>query len=1500
MINYLKYLLLITFSSFSFATTIHVATTGSDDTGDGTEANPYATIQKGINNLSSGDTIIVYDGNYNGAININTGDIVIKSQNGNLYTSLNTVIYLGNYDALIEGFEISLDPLFLGGNVGVHIDSGFLNFRDCNFSHFEADPGRFMFDNDYGNLIFNNVSMDSLTHSSDDFLNNRGYTKFVNSILNNSLGGLWAPTSYEGEIIFSNSFLSDDFFVNNCQIDSTFNSTILQGTIKYHATNSILITMFSPTISEVSYCLSPEYIAGDGNITSDPFFCDPGNDNYTLSENSPAVGSSSSGGNIGFFPVGCGVYDAIYFVSNNGSDENGDGSINNPYFSIQTAIDIANDFDTVKVDDGIYMENIYLSKRVALVGESREGTIIDGSNSGRCVELGNGASISSFTLTNGLAGGGAALFDQGGSLIDNLLIKNNKSTHVGYVPAGILVANSSEIKNCIFYQNEGWVTGVESYGDVNISNCLFNENINIEEDGNSGWLFLRVSGTTTLNGLTIVDNQMPYLFETNGGGLSDFYLLNSIVYNNLSGDIDGNITVSHTNFQGGIDGDGNIDTNPFFCDPVNNNYFLSENSQCVAAGIDGMNMGAYGIGCESLMESLTINEIMNNPSAVSDSDGEWFEIYNNGDVSHDLNGWTIKDNGSDSHVISSSLVINPGEFKVLSNNFNQNTNGGLVVDYQYDGINLANGDDELVLIDPNGTVFDSVAYDGGPEFPDLTGASMGVIDAEIDNNVGSNWQASTTAYGEGDLGTPGLPNFSSDIDVALTTIDFDTVLVGESSDKVLTISNTGNTILVIDSIYTSSGLFTLPFTETSIETSLELTITFTPSEYGVVEDMLVIKTNDPDESHLEIPLIAFGYVPSPNIVLETTSIDFGTVMDGLTETIELNVANDGDAALSLSSVYIEGSTNFTIPNFSTSVAENDTGLIDIQFSPDDETSFSGTLCIVSNDPDTDTLMLALSGVGGEQAPIMTLSDDELYFGTVQAGTTVEREVIIYNEGMLDLEIEEITINGSDYYTTTFSDGSVEPGDSVVVPFSFAPTEQVAAVMATATVASNDGTQTIELKAGYNGPVWHVATIGSDETGDGTEENPFATIQYGIDNIPENDSILVHEGIYFENINFNGRKISVIGENKETTIIDGNQNGSVVTFENGEDSTSTLSDFKIMNGFSVGGGGIFFEASSPTLNNLLIINNYAESFGGGIHCNNNAGPIFNNVIFENNNSYRGGGINIEGQSNPLFFNSIITNNSGSYAGGAYIWGSNSTFSNVVIAENQSDAGEGAFSIIESNISFTNCTITGNQAESGGGIFFSESSISVLNSIFWDNVPFNMYENPGDDDGANNISLSYSNFQGGWEGVGINNIDLNPLFCDQSSGDFTLAENSPCIGSGENGTDIGALGVGCENAILSLDKELLPNNFALHQNYPNPFNPTTKIIYDLPEASYVTLSIYDLMGREVRTIINSKQTAGFKNIQWNATDNLGKSVPAGMYIYTIQAGEFRQTRKMVLLK
>jgi len=90
------------------------------------------------------------------------------------------------------------------------------------------------------------------------------------------------------------------------------------------------------------------------------------------------------------------------------------------------------------------------------------------------------------------------------------------------------------------------------------------------------------------------------------------------------------------------------------------------------------------------------------------------------------------------------------------------------------------------------------------------------------------------------------------------------------------------------------------------------------------------------------------------------------------------------------------------------------------------------------------------------------------------------------------------------------------------------------------------------------------------------------------------------------------------------------------------------------------------------------------------------------------------------------------------------------------------------------------------------------------------------------------------------------------------------------------------------------------FTLSQNYPNPFNPTTTLQYELPTDAQVKIRIFDILGKEVKTLVNNQQNAGFKSIQWNATNNAGQPVSAGLYLYTIEAGAFRQTKKMVLLK
>lgn len=158
---------------------------------------------------------------------------------------------------------------------------------------------------------------------------------------------------------------------------------------------------------------------------------------------------------------------------------------------------------------------------------------------------------------------------------------------------------------------------------------------------------------------------------------------------------------------------------------------------------------------------LIINEIMQNPANVADEAGEWFEIHNAGGTAQDINGWTISDNGTDSHTINQSVIVQPGGFVVLCINDDTAANGGFTCDYKYTDITLANDDDEIILKDSSSVLIDSVAYDGGAAFPDPDGASMMLVDPSSDNNVGGNWKTSytdiLTASGN-DLGTPGLPN----------------------------------------------------------------------------------------------------------------------------------------------------------------------------------------------------------------------------------------------------------------------------------------------------------------------------------------------------------------------------------------------------------------------------------------------------------------------------------------------------------------------------------------------------------------------------------------------------------------------------------------------------------------------------------------------------------------------------------------------------------------------
>ena len=110
----------------------------------------------------------------------------------------------------------------------------------------------------------------------------------------------------------------------------------------------------------------------------------------------------------------------------------------------------------------------------------------------------------------------------------------------------------------------------------------------------------------------------------------------------------------------------------------------------------------------------------------------------------------------------------------------------------------------------------------------------------------------------------------------------------------------------------------------------------------------------------------------------------------------------------------------------------------------------------------------------------------------------------------------------------------------------------------------------------------------------------------------------------------------------------------------------------------------------------------------------------------------------------------------------------------------------------------------------------------------------------------------------------------------------------------------LWLGGQDLGIKNSPDVMPSNYFLSQNFPNPFNPITTLKYELPADSFVDVTIYDMLGNVVNNLINTNQSSGYKSVQWDATNNQGELVSAGVYLYKIQASDFVDTKKMILLK
>ena len=417
---------------------------------------------------------------------------------------------------------------------------------------------------------------------------------------------------------------------------------------------------------------------------------------------------------------------------------------------------------------------------------------------------------------------------------------------------------------------------------------------------------------------------------------------------------------------------------------------------------------------------------------------------------------------------------------------------------------------------------------------------------------------------------------------------------------------------------------------------------------------------------------------------------------------------------------------------------------------------------------------------------------------------------------------------------------------------------------------------------------------------------YATIQAGINATVDGDTVLVQPGTYVENINFFAKTICLISSaGAEETIIDGNQEGSVVTMTSDEliETSPVLDGFTLTNGNTDGGGGIKCGLMNPIFKNLIITNNHADGGGGILLVSSDA--YFENIVISNNSALNGGGVYDWSSSN--FMNTIIANNTATYAGGGIYMagggGAQPYLSQTLIINNTAERGGAIYTNALSDLrSLLNVTIANNTASvNGGGIHASDNlwgEISLQNCIMWNNLPEETY--------GDQISIAYSDIQGNWEGIG--NIDADPLFVDAAGGDYHLTEFSPCIDAGDptspfdpDGTiaDMGAFYYHQDVGIN--DNELPVNNYNL-TNHPNPFTGETTISFSLTTNLHenTRIEIFNIKGQLVKQLVVNPESVrdglGNQQIIWNAN-----KFANGVYFYKLVVdGKAIDTKKMILLK
>jgi photosystem II stability/assembly factor-like uncharacterized protein len=405
--------------------------------------------------------------------------------------------------------------------------------------------------------------------------------------------------------------------------------------------------------------------------------------------------------------------------------------------------------------------------------------------------------------------------------------------------------------------------------------------------------------------------------------------------------------------------------------------------------------------------------------------------------------------------------------------------------------------------------------------PSASGKRTGVITVTSNDPDESN----VLVYVQG----MGVSSPVPDVRVVPTALDFGSVYVGSLLEKKFQLHNDGNALLQVSSITSSSNQFVIPQKSNVLPGSMvEITVRFTPTSAGTKAGTITITSNDPDEPTTPVSVQGIGVQTVPDIRVVPTALNFGSVNVGQSSDKKLQIHNDGNALLHVTSITSTSSMFMVLNSFS--VPPGGMVEVTVRFAPTSAGVKTGTITITSDDPDEPTTPVSVQGIGIQTVPDIRVVPTALNFDSVNVGSSLEKKFQMHNDGNALLQVSSIASNSSQFVIP--QKYNVQPGSMVEITVRFTPTS-AGTKAGTITITSND----------------------PDEP-----TTPVSVQGIGVQTVP--DIRVVPTALNFGSVN-----VGQSSDKKLQIHNDGNAELHVTSI------TSTSSMFIVLNSFSVPPGGM---------------------------------------------------------------------------------------------------------------------------------------------------------------------------------------------------------------------------------------------------------------------------------------------------------------------------------------